>query len=255
MQLSRIQDLTGKAWRYLLAALERPGQLPRYTVLPLKGVHFGEFIKLNHSWIREAGIRTVIDVGAHSGEFSSAMHAVLPDAHIYAFEPLEDCHRRLRQRLGGNGSLDSFQVAVGERRGEIEFWRSSFPKSSSALAMSTLHQTAFPWSAKNERLTVQLETLDHCIGDRELPGKVFLKIDVQGYDDRVLKGASQLLKRIDYVLVEVSFRPLYEGQAKFHDIYDILRTEGFSYAGNMEQLLSPQDGSVLQADALFVRNA
>jgi hypothetical protein len=121
--------------------------------------------------------------------------------------------------------------------------------------MSTLHQTAFPWSAKNERLTVQLETLDHCIGDRDLPGKVFLKIDVQGYDDRVLKGASHLLKRIDYVLVEVSFRPLYEGQAKFHDIYDILRTEGFSYAGNMEQLLSPQDGSVLQADALFVRNA
>jgi FkbM family methyltransferase len=253
MQLSRVQDLSGKAWRYLLAALERPGQLPRCSLIPFKGVHFGEFLKLNHAWLKEAGIKTVIDVGAHSGEFSSAMHAVLPEAHIYAFEPLEDCHRKLRQRLGGNGTLDSFQIAVGERTGEIDFWRSSFPKSSSALAMSTLHQTAFPWSAKNERLTVPLDTLDHCIGERDLPAKVFLKIDTQGYDDRVLKGGRQLLKKIDYVLVEVSFSPLYDGQANFHDIYDFLRAAGFYYAGNMEQLLSPQDGSILQADALFVR--
>ena len=120
--------------------------------------------------------------------------------------------------------------------------------------MSALHQTAFPWSAKNNRITVPLDTLDHCIGERDLPAKVFLKIDTQGYDDRVLKGARRLLRSIHYVLVEVSFRPMYEDQANFHEIYDILRTAGFYYAGNMEQLLSPQDGSILQADALFVRN-
>jgi FkbM family methyltransferase len=255
MQLSRVRDLMGKGWGYLLGALEQPGKVPYYAMLPLKGVHFGEFLKLKHSWIKEAGIKTVIDVGAYSGEFASAIHAVLPAAHIYAFEPLEDCHRRLRERLGGNGSLEAFPVAVGERCGTIDFWRSSFLKSSSALPMSKLHQTAFPWSAKNDRITVRLETLDHCIGERDLSSKVFLKIDVQGYEDRVLKGASQVLKRVDYVLVEVSFRPLYEEQAKFHEIYDILLGSGFSYAGNMEQTLSPQDGSILQADALFVRDS
>src|SRR6266478_564262 len=119
------------------------------------------------------------------------MHAVVPDAHIYAFEPLEECHKKLRKRLGGNGTLDCFQVAIGERSGTIDFWRSSFAKASSALPMSALHQAAFPWSAKNDRITVQVETLDHCIGDRDLPGKVFLKIDVQGYEDRVLKGATE----------------------------------------------------------------
>jgi FkbM family methyltransferase len=245
----------GKGWGYLLVALEQPQKVPHYAVLSLKGVHFGEFHKLNHFWIKQAGIKTVIDVGAHSGEFSSAIRAVLPAAHIYAFEPLEECHQRLRERLGGNGSLESFQVAVGDHSGMIDFWRSSFPKSSSALAMSKLHQTAFPWSADNDRLTVRLETLDHCIGQRNFSSKVFLKIDVQGYEDRVLRGASQLMKRVDYVLVEVSFMPLYEDQARFHEIYDILLGSGFCYAGNMEQLLSPQDGSILQADALFVRNS
>jgi len=255
MQLSRVRDLMGKGWRYLLAGLEQPQDLPRYTTLPFRHIHFGEFIKLNRVWIKKAGIKTVIDVGAHSGEFSSAMHAVVPDAHIYAFEPLEECHKRLRKRLGGNGTLDCFQVAIGDRRGTVDFWRSSFAKASSALPMTALHQSAFPWSAKNERIEVPMETLDYCIGNRNLPGKVLLKIDVQGYEDRVLRGASEVLKRVDYVLVEVSFRLLYEGEARFHEIYEMLRQSGFFYAGNMEQLLSPEDGSVLQADALFVRDS
>jgi hypothetical protein len=60
---------------------------------------------------------------------------------------------------------------------------------------------------------------------------------------------------VDYVLVEVSFRPLYEGQATFHRVYEILLGSGFSYAGSMDQLLSPVDDTVLQADALFLRQA
>jgi hypothetical protein len=69
----------------------------------------------------------------------------------------------------------------------------------------------------------------------------------------VLKGSAQILKQVDYVLVEVSFRPLYEGQAVSSQVFDFLLESGFSYAGNLEQLLSPHDDSVLQADALFVR--
>src|ERR1700746_1344766 len=122
MQLSRVRDLMGKGWRYLLAGLEQPQDFPRYAALPFRGIHIAEFIKLNHAWVKNAGIKTVIDVGANSGEFSSAMHAVVPNAHIYAFEPLGSCHNKLRKRLGNNGSLDSFQVAIGDRRGTVDFW-------------------------------------------------------------------------------------------------------------------------------------
>ena len=44
-----------------------------------------------------------------------------------------------------------------------------------------------------------------------------LKIDTQGYELEVLKGAARTLDRIDYILVETSFVPLYEGQANFRD--------------------------------------
>jgi hypothetical protein len=78
-------------------------------------------------------------------------------------------------------------------------------------------------------------------------------VDVQGFEETVLRGGPRTLERVDYVIVEVSFWPLYVGQASFHDIYALLRGLGFAYMGNLDQLLSPMDGRILQADALFGR--
>lgn len=250
----RASDLLGKAWAYLLTALRQPAQLLRLPALCLKRVHIGEFLKLNTPWLKNAGVRTVIDVGAHTGEFSSAIRAVVPEVQLYAFEPLPDCCRELRKKLGMNGSLHVFQVALGDENGSVEFWRSSSPKSSSLLRMSNLHQEAFPWSADNHPITVQLLKLDDYEDKMKLASKTLLKIDVQGYEDRVLRGATQVLKQVHYVLVEVSIGPLYEKQAQFHTIYDFLVRSGFSYMGNPEQLVSPMDGTILQVDALFARN-
>jgi FkbM family methyltransferase len=250
----RIRDLCGKAWAYSLTALQEPEQLLRFPSLCLKRVHIGEFLKLNKPWLKNSGIRTVIDVGAHTGEFSSAIRAVLPHAHVYAFEPLPECFDQLTKKLGHNGSVHVFQTALGDTTGQVEFWRSSFSKSSSLLRMSSLHQSAFPWSASNRPMTVRLGRLDDYEDKMELTAKTLLKIDVQGFEDRVLRGAESTLKRLDYVLVEVSVAPLYEGQAKFETVYDFLLQSGFSYKGNVEQLASPLDGAILQLDALFARN-
>lgn len=251
--ISRTSDLVEKAWAYLLTALREPHQLLSLPRVCLKQVHIGEFLKLNQPWLRNAGIKTVIDAGAHAGEFSSAIHAVIPEAKIYAFEPLPDSSTQLRKKLGRNGSVRVFQVALGEENGSVDFWRSSFSKSSSVLPMSELHQSAFPWSADNRPITVKLRRLDEYLEQMQLPGKTLLKIDVQGYEDRVLRGAVKLLEHVHYVIVEVSIGQLYEGQADFHAIYDILAPFGFSYLGNLEQLASPVDGTILQVDALFAR--
>lgn len=252
-RFARFVDLLGKAWRYLLAALEQPRQVLYLPLLQLKGVHIGEFLRLNRPWIKQAGIKTVIDIGAHAGEFSSAIRTILPNVQIYAFEPQPDCYDRLRDRLGRHGCFDAFPVALGERSGQVKFWRNSFSKSSSVLEMASLHQEAFPWSARTAAVSVQLEMLDSFLDRIKLTPKVLVKIDVQGYEDRVLQGGLKLLKRVDYVVVEVSFRPLYDGQAQFRDVYNLLVQAGLLYAGNLDQLLSPLDASILQADALFVR--
>ena len=250
----RTVDVFGKAWAYLMASLQQPGQLFRIPALVVKRVHIGEFLKLNKPWLKEAGVKTVIDVGAHTGEFSSAIHSILTDAHVYAFEPLPDCCSKLRTKLGNNGFLNVFQVALGDRGGPVQFWRSNFSKSSSVLRMSNLHEEAFPWTAGGTPTEVQLQTLDDYADRMELASKTLLKIDVQGFEDRVLRGAVQTLKKVNYVLVEVSVAPLYDGQAQFDSIYEFLLRAGFQYTGNLEQLVSPLDGTILQVDALFTRN-
>ena len=62
-----------------------------------------------------------------------------------------------------------------------------------------------------------------------------------------------MVARAKIMIIEVSFQPLYEGGPLFDDVYRLLKAYGFTYNGNFEQLCSPKDGRVLQADAIFCR--
>jgi FkbM family methyltransferase len=252
----RALDLVEKGWHYVLSAFERPRDLPfLFRRIVLHRVHHGELIRLNRhrAWLRSAGISTVLDVGAHVGEFASAIRALLPGAQIYSFEPLADLADVLTRRLARFGRFQAFPVALGDQPGTETMWRSSFSESSSLLEMSDLHSRAFPWTSRTTPAPVSIRTLDSFLPELVLQPKVLLKLDVQGYEGRVLRGAAQLLERVDYALVEVSFKPLYAGQASFRDVYELLSGAGFEYSGSLDQMTSPLDGSILQADALFIR--
>jgi FkbM family methyltransferase len=256
-RLARVWDLLAKGWGYALSLLERPRDVPLLVRgVRLERAHAGELIRLSRHgrWIRSMGIETVIDVGAHEGEFSSSIGCLLPHASIYAFEPLPDAFRSLNRRMARRPRFRAFPVALGDEAGTVTMWRSSFSESSSLLRMSDLHKHAFPWTSSCVPVDVEVRPLDAFASQLELRPKTLLKVDVQGYEDRVLRGASTILGEVDYVLVEVSFRVLYEGQASFESVREQLVDHGFRYAGSLDQLASPLDGLILQADALFIKS-
>lgn len=82
---------------------------------------------------------------------------------------------------------------------------------------------------------------------------MLVKIDVQGYEDRVIRGGQRVISRAKVLIVETSFQTLYDGQPLFEDIYDTLLKMGFRYIGALWQLRSPLNGSILQADSIFVK--
>lgn len=87
------------------------------------------------------------------------------------------------------------------------------------------------------------------------PGTVpFLKIDTQGYEVRVLDGATALLNVIIGLQLELSFVPLYEGHKLYDALADRLRALGFSIWGIWPGIHEPNSGRMLQVDVVFFRN-
>jgi hypothetical protein len=80
-----------------------------------------------------------------------------------------------------------------------------------------------------------------------------VKIDVQGFELNVINGGSNFLKKVNILLIEMSYDELYIGQALFDDIYMKLNQLGFRFKGNLMQVFNQNDGSVVYSDSIFIR--
>lgn len=209
--------------------------------------------KSRRFWLKNQNIKTVFDIGANTGQFAMMIHNMLPQASIYSFESLKDCYEKLLIHMRYCHKFKGFNLALGDEDSETEFHHCEFPQSSSLLQMGDLHKQEFPFTKRETIERIKVRRLDGIVYDLNCDENILVKIDVQGFEDKVILGGWQLISRAKIVIVETSFEMLYEGQPLFNTIYDILRQMRFSYKGNFDQMSSPIDGRILQSDAIFVR--
>jgi FkbM family methyltransferase len=205
-----------------------------------------------YGWIQNYGIRTILDIGADQGEVALELHRILPEAALYAFEPLPDRFRRLQKRLSGLPRHQCLALALASAPGTLTMQRNEFSPSSSLLELTEAHRSAFPFAAHTSSVEVKVETLDRATSNLLLEPPILVKVDVQGYEDQVLAGASRVLRTTKVLIVELSFVELYAGQPLFGEMCDRLRGMGFTYEGAWDQLRDPRDGRILQQDAIFI---
>jgi hypothetical protein len=120
--------------------------------------------------------------------------------------------------------------------------------------MDSLHKRAFPFTSKEVLEKIVIKRLDDVAGDLELAENILIKLDVQGFEDKVILGGPKTIQMAKLLIVETSFESLYVGQPLFDTIYEMVRRMGFAYHGNFSQLSNPIDGNILQADAIFVKS-
>ena len=229
--------------------IEQPHLLNVY----LRGIPVRMYENLNKRWLLNASIRTVFDVGANTGQFARTIHELLPEAFIYSFEPLSDCCRELQRTMEKAQNFRAFNTALGDREGETMIHRSEWSPSSSLRPMAQLHKENFPLTARTSRESVHIGKLDDYSDQLSIRDNVLVKLDVQGYEDKVIAGGRRLIERARILVVEASMEPLYEGQPLFREIFTLLSTLGFSYKGNLNQASSRIDERVLYCDAVFMR--
>lgn len=202
------------------------------------------------------GVDLVFDVGANIGQFAQSLRAAGYTGRLVSFEPLSIAHAQLLRVSRGDVQWEiAPPVAVGARDGEIDIHIAGNSFSSSALEMLASHREVSPGSAYVDSERVRLSRLDTLAQDYMRPDAVpFIKIDTQGYEDKVLDGATKLLDSVHGLQLELSFVPLYEGQQLFDALVERLRAQGFSIWAIWPGLCDPRSGRMLQVDAIFFKN-
>lgn len=198
---------------------------------------------------------TVLDIGANKGMFTRCTHRVFPQADIFAFEPLRDCFCELRSLQSSIPRLSCYPFALGDKNELATLYHSSYDYSSSMLRMADLHKKIFPKSAGTIEETVEVRTLDSVLDGVSLRPPVLMKIDVQGFELAVLRGAKHTLESVDFAVCEVSLKPLYEGQPRADELHSTFETSGLTFRAYVDELRAPVSREVLQMDALFVRKS
>ncbi|HEY59393.1 MAG TPA: FkbM family methyltransferase [Anaerolineae bacterium] len=256
MKIAGTSELLIKAFRYFSLPFHYPRHFIRIAILTLLNRSLvRELFRLHphKAWYKGRGFKTIIDIGANTGSFAFAMRMIFPDAQIFAFEPIPDCYQQLVHNLSSYGNFKAFQTAIGSHSGTIGFHQSEFLESSSVLPMGKMHKEAFPYTSGSKIVQVPIARLSEFQNKMTIEPPTLLKIDVQGYEDHVISGAKNILKEIEWITMEVSYQPLYEGQMLFNEIFSLMASKGFIYQGSQDMLTSPLDGSILQSDALFKR--
>jgi len=194
---------------------------------------------------------TVVDVGAHHGQFALLALELFPRARIFCVEPLPDALERLGATVEPVGRVTVLAAAAAAEEGRRQLHVSRKTDSSSLLPILKPYVDAFPGTEEARTLEVEARTLDSMVAER-IRRPCLLKVDAQGGELEVLAGAEASLHQVDVAYVECSFVEFYQGQALADEVIGAFFRCGLRLHG-VYSLVRDATGRCLQADLLFRR--
>ena len=195
---------------------------------------------------------SVIDVGAHAGEFTNALDRFCGVERGLLLEAQPGRAAEL-SKLFSPERFEIRQCVVCDRSGEIDLEINEFDATTSMLKIRR-EMAELAGLDVRPKATIRCKTarLDDLVSSVRFPRIELLKLDVQGAEHLVIEGAPKTLLRTQMIWTEVSFVQLYEQSCLFHEVHARLREKGFALAELEGGFRSPTN-ELLQADALFTR--
>ena len=196
--------------------------------------------------IKKLGLKpaTIIDVGAANG--TPCLYNIFPDSFHFALEPLVENEAALKE-LKNKYHLDYVITAIGSYEGQIKFnVHTDHLDGSSSLKEQS------PEFDGIERV-VAIHSLNKLCKEYKLKGPYLLKIDTQGSELDILKGCTEILNEIEYIILETSFFEFYKGQPIIEDIILFLKEQGFTLYDICDVNYRILDGACGQTDIAFVK--
>jgi FkbM family methyltransferase len=201
-------------------------------------------------------IDLIIDVGANTGHFAHLCRDIGYKGEIISFEPGAAAHASLLLAAADDPLWTvADRMALGDTTGAAEINISANSFSSSLLPMLPSHLSAAPESRYLHREKVPMRRLDSVLETIAPNRRIFLKLDVQGFEPQVLHGASQILPFTRAVQLEMSLLPLYQGEVLMADMCAVMSAKGFEIWDLESSFRDLRTGRLLQVDGVFTRPA
>jgi FkbM family methyltransferase len=196
----------------------------------------------------------IFDVGAHIGETAHRYRKLFPEASIHCFEPFPASFERLKAAVLGVRGVTAHALALSDSSGAAFLNVNRGVQTSSLLATDST--AASYWGGglldTQGRIEVATDTIDSFCATHLIERIDVLKLDVQGAELSVLRGASRMLQAsaVDVVYMEMIIAPTYVGQRPLHEYLAFFADRGYS----LFDLYNPvrRWGRLLQADIIFV---
>ena len=199
-------------------------------------------------------VQTIAYVGAHEGEVALGMNQIFPRKKFYLIEPAPETFKKLVENVSPWQNMKCLNLGAGAQEEELDIFVDNFSAASSLLPYLEKATQEFPFLGKTHTSRIKVKPLDQILqgcGAEEID---MLIMDVQGYEDKVLQGATLTLRSCKIIISELSLQPLYESSSTFDSVYGRMVREGFY----LRHLLNPIKGinqTILQIDGVFVRES
>lgn len=187
--------------------------------------------------------KCILDIGAHHGDVALSYANGFPGSSVVAFEPVESNFLELKKATAHNGNIVVVNAAVGDQPGRLAI----------RLHSETSQGHSVVPVADDQTESVEAITIDGFCAERGFAPD-FIKIDVEGYERRVISGARQTLKKSPKaLLVEATVNPANTRHTQLSDLIADLAPYGFRLVAIHDQSLWETTGQLEFFNALFIR--
>lgn len=195
-------------------------------------------------------IDVVLDVGANDGDYGREIRDRGYKGLIVSFEPNPIAYKRLQAAIANDPKWQAYLLAIGEEDGEAQL---SIAENDAMSSIKGLTEFGYGTGAKSiASANVKIARLDTFLAENpQLMKNIYLKIDTQGFEMEVLRGAGELLAHVAAVQAEIALIHTYEGELDWLEILLWMRNKKFEVATAICN--SAVGAQVREFDFVFVR--
>jgi FkbM family methyltransferase len=191
----------------------------------------------------------IIDIGANRGTYSEKVSQIWPDAEIFLFEPLQRHQKQLNDFCARHGKATWFGVGVGSHNKEMTFQviDQYYGETSTFSELESNRKNLY------NTTTVDVITLDNFLEKGKISQPNLIKIDTEGFELEVLKGANNTLQLCDFLQIEVNEHPIeyLKYAPKLSELLAFCESSGFKLYDFLNISYHPKDGEIWLMDIIM----